>query len=220
MRASASGSSGSTWSAPAASARSRAASERATATDPSGAEQLRRADGGLADRAAGAQHQHLLAGLHAGARGEDHPGGDRRTAPARRSRRHRRRPAAGRRPPRRATARSAMLPSPGTMPADVLKKTRVPAASADDSLDHADALHARHVGHLRLAEVRRARGAEQVQRHDRRRGHPHQHPAGRGLGVRVGVPARRDARGGQDGGAHRSILRRRVDVAALRSTAR
>ena len=71
---------------------------------------------------------------------------------------------------------------------------RARRAAGRSSLDHADALHAGHVGHRRRPEVRGAGRAEQVERHDRCGGHPDQRPARRpaaGRGGRRGTAAAR-----------------------------
>ena len=73
-------------------------------------------------------------------------------------------------------------------------------------LHHTDALATRHVRRCRHTEVRRARGAEQVQRHDRRRGHPDQRRAGRGPRRGVLAVRRRRPGGVQDGCAHHGRL--------------
>ena len=157
----------------------------------------------------------------AGPPGQRHPRRD-RGEPERGDQRRR-----GRRPPaapgrrRRRRSSSARLPSPGAIPAEVANHTRVPGATAADALDHADPLHPGHVGHGRRPEVRRAGGAEQVERHDRRGGHPHQRsaPARAATGSAVAAgrcsTAARSARAAvQDGGAH--VLRWRCRGRAAR----
>ena len=62
-------------------------------------------------------------------------------------------------------------------------------------VDGPDALHARDVRRPRHPEVRRARGAEQVERRDRCRGHPDQHLARRRARARLGRPRRAARRG-------------------------
>ena len=109
------------------------------------------------------------------------------------------------------TQRSAMLPSPGAMPAVVAKKTRVPAGSAAESSTTPTPWTPARTA-WRAAEVRSAGGAEEVQRHDRRRGDPDDGVPRRG--DRVGMLAERGATPGvvQHGGAHGRQACRRVDV--------
>ena len=126
----------------------------------------------------------------------------RRRAPGPPSRRRGRRPSAGRRRrPGPGTARRGCRrrgPSRRTW----RRRPACPARQDVGLLDDADALHARDVGRGRAPEVGGAGGAEQVQRHDRRRGHGHDGVPGDVVGVRVRPDGGRFPGGVQDRCAH------------------
>ena len=176
------------------------------------------ADRDLADGPTRAEHHDPLPRAQPGPPGERHPGGHRGQAQGG----DRRRP--GRRRQRHqvgvATAhRSARLPSPGAIPAEVANQTRVPAGQRV-GLATRPPPERRARRAPRRPEVRGARGAEQVQRDHGRRGHPDQGVARPRPRVRVS-PTTAACPAGEDGGAHGSggdvgVGQRRCAIAGRR----
>ena len=190
-----------TASAPARRARSTEAPARQAATTRCRPARLRHADRGLADGSSRAEDDDALAGLEPGPQHQRRPRRDTREA----DRGDRRVGHVGVELDHVASRHRAQLGQravDGGHPGLGADPDARPRRQAGTRLHAADALHTGHVGQCGRSEVRRARRAQLVERHDRRRGHPDDDQVGaavrRGMvGVRRRLTVHAD-----DGGSH------------------